>query len=95
MSWNRQDHQARPVRTTPAVNFDIIEIGGTLTVPTAKQAVPEQDARQLARRQKHNAGVFSRDELVALAFASEALEVRESIVDRASRYLRELLEGRR
>lgn len=93
--WQREQHKARPVRTTPAVNFDIIEIGGTLTVPTAKQAVPEQDMCQLARRQKHNAGVFSRDELVALAFASEALEVRESIVDRALRYLHELLEGRR
>ena len=74
---------------------DVIDIGGVITTPAAKQAVPEQDARQLARRQKHNAGCFSRDELVALAFASEALEVRESIVDRASRYLRELLEGRR
>lgn len=95
MSWNREQHQARAHRAPSAVSFDIIEIGGTLTVPTAKQAVPEQDARQLARRQKHNAGCFSRDELVALAFASEALEVRESIVDRASRYLRELLEGRR
>lgn len=92
MSWNRQDHQARPVRTTSAVNFDVdvIDIGGVVTIPTAKQAVPGQDVRELARRQKHNAGVFSRDELVALAFASEALEVRESIVDRALRYLAEL-----
>lgn len=90
MSWNREQHQARAVRQTPAVNFDVIDIGGVITTPTAKQAVPEQDARQLARRQKHNAGCFSRDELVALAFASEALEVRESIVDRALRYLADL-----
>lgn len=91
--WQREQHKARPVRTTPAVNFDVIDIGGVVTVPTAKQAVPEQDARQLARRQKHNAGCFSRDELVALAFANEALEVRESIVDRALRYLADLRRG--
>lgn len=94
MSWNRQDHQARAHRAPSAVSFDIIEIGD-VTLPTSKAPVPEQDVRHLARRQMHNAGCFSRDELVALAFASEALEVRESIVDRASRYLRELLEGRR
>lgn len=91
--WQREQHKARAVRQTPATNFDVIEIGGVVTVPTAKQAVPEQDVRQLARRQKHNAGCFSRDELVALAFASEALEVRESIVDRALRYLADLRRG--
>lgn len=95
MSWNREQHQARTHRAPSVVNFDVIDIGGVITTPTAKPPVPEQDVRQLARRQKHNAGCFSRDELMALAFASEALEVRESIVDRASRYLRELLEGRR
>lgn len=93
MSWNRQDHQARAHRAPSAVSFDIIEIGGTMTVPTGKAPVPEQDVREQARRQKHNAGCFSRDELVALAFASEALEVRESIVDRALRYLADLRRG--
>lgn len=91
--WQREQHKAARGRQTPATNFDVIEIGGVVTVPTAKQAVPEQDMRQLARRQKHNAGCFSRDELVALAFASEALEVRESIVDRALRYLADLRRG--
>lgn len=94
MSWTREQHQARAHRAPSAVSFDIIEIGD-VTLPTSKAPVPEQDMCQLARRQKHNAGVFSRDELVALAFASEALEVRESIVDRASRWLREWMESLR
>jgi hypothetical protein len=92
--WQREDHMGRKVRTQAAVSFDVIEIGD-VTLPTSKAPVPEQDARQLARRQKHNAGCFSRDELVALAWAQEALEVRESIVDRAARWLREWMEGLR
>ncbi len=87
MSWTRQEHQARTVRTTPAVNFDVIDV-----------TPPEQLINRRVTREQlelHHARRNQVIELAALKAATQALEPRESIVDRASRYLRELLEGRR
>lgn len=38
------------------------------------KALPEQDVRQVARAQRHNAGCYARAEVIALAYAGEALE---------------------
>lgn len=89
MSWNRQDHQVRTMPTAgAAINFDIIDIGPRDAI--VRPPVPEQDARRVLRRQRNNAGVFAqRDVLEALAFAQEALEVKETALERAMRWLRE------
>lgn len=89
MSWRREDHQVRTMPTDgAAINFDVIDIGPRDAI--VRPPVPEQSLRQLARRQRNHAGVYAqRDVLEALAFAQEALEVKETALDRASRWLRE------
>lgn len=94
MSWRREDHktQARRVgggAAMASVNFDVIDIGPKAAI-VRRPPVPEQDARQMSRRQRNNAGVFAqREVLAALEFAQEALEHKETPLERAMRWLRE------
>lgn len=82
MRWNREQHQARAVRMSPAVNFDVIDV-----------TPPEQlISRRVTREQLelHHARRNQVIEMAALKAATQALEPRESIVDRALRYLADL-----
>lgn len=94
MSWRREDHktQARRVgggAAMASVNFDVIDITPPALV-VRRPPVPEQDLRSVARRQRNNAGVYAQREiLAALAFAQEAIEPRETALERAMRWLRE------
>ena len=89
MSWDRKDHQAKALPTMGMI-IDITPKG------SRHAPIPEQDVRDVARRQRNRAQVFSqRDVLAALASAQLALEPKESTLDRASRWLREMMEGGR
>jgi hypothetical protein len=89
-AWAREAHRAR-ARALPALPKMLDFESSTLVLPT-RPPVPEQD---VARSQRNRAQVFSqRDVLAALAYAQEAIEPAETVVDRASRYLRELMGAR-
>lgn len=92
MSWRREEHYARALRAPQGITCAVIDIAPRHAPTHERAPVPEQDVRELARRQRHNAGVYSAAEVAALAYANEAIAPRESVVDRASRWLRELME---
>jgi len=87
-AWGREAHRARALRALPKMlDFE----SSTLVLPT-RPPVPEQDVRDVARSQRNRAQVFSqREVLAALVSADVALESKETAVDRASRWLRELM----
>lgn len=102
MSWDRKDHktQARRVgggAAMASVNFDIIDITPpAVAVRRVPAPLPEQDVRQVSRSQRNRAQVFcQRDVLDALRYADGALEPKETALDRAERWLRELMGGAR
>lgn len=89
MSWDRKDHKTKAYGAALGNGMAVIDIGPKAAI-VRRPPVPEQDARQLARRQQHRAQVFAqREVLAALAHAQEALEPRETALQRAMRWLRE------
>lgn len=75
MSWRREDHYARVMAAPAHVKFDVIDITPRHAPTPERVPLPEQDVRELARAGRHRAAVaFKREELVALAYAGEALE---------------------
>lgn len=88
MSWNRQDHKTQAAVQSFGNGLAVIDIGPKSAI--VRPPVPEQDARQLARRQRNRAQVFAqREVLEALRFAQEAIEPKETALERAMRWLRE------
>jgi len=86
MSWSRKDHNARVMQAAPAlIHFE------PSTVVLGRPHVDEQDASRVARS-RMCAGAFEQREVrAALDYADVALEPKESILDRATRYLADLM----
>jgi hypothetical protein len=89
MSWRREDHKTQVHGAALGNGMAIIDIGPKAAI-VRRPPVPEQDARQMARRQRNHAGVYAqREVLAALAHAQGAIEPKESPLERAMRWLRE------
>jgi hypothetical protein len=87
--WQREDHKTQMwqpgAMLTPTTVIDI--------TPAPERLVNRKVTRE--QLELHHARRTQSIELAALKAATEALEPKESIVDRASRWLREWMEGLR
>jgi len=86
--WARESHHAK-AHALPGLIIDITPPGLACRAPA-----PEQDARQVAKSQRNRAQVFAqRDVLEALRCAQVALEPKETALERAAGWLREMMGG--